>query len=134
MRLQKYGFIIKFFITNIKFSINVLSEGVDVMSKVKKIISLTVLISVLMFPSSAFASSNHSTSDNKKNFFSNVVSFFTFKGDDSYQSDKYTIDKDWDKKGWIDWFEDKDDWWEDICWWEDNKTDSFKMWERYYCY
>jgi hypothetical protein len=107
----------------------------------KKIVCLFVLISVLIFPASAFASANHSTSDNKKkNLFSNVISLFSFKGNDnnnyqdSYQSDKYEVDKDWDKKNWADWFGGRDDWWDDICWWDDNKTDSFKMWERYYCY
>lgn len=114
------------------------------MSRMIKIVCFIVLISVLIFPASAFASSNHSSSDNKKTFFSNVVSFFTSNEDSknnnnqnsyySNQSDKYHVNKDSDNKGWFDWFDDKDDWWDDICWWEDNKTDSFKMWERYYCY
>lgn len=47
------------------------------MSKYKKIICLTLFISVVMFPASAFAASNDSASENKKGFFTSIASFFS---------------------------------------------------------
>lgn len=118
------------------------------MSKSIKILCLTLLISVCMFPASAFASSSKAASENKKSFISNVLSVFTVSKSNNNQnqnnnqnysqnhinqSDKYTVDKDWDSKNWFDWWDD-DDWWDEICWWDKNKDNSFKIWERYYCY
>ncbi|WP_028610617.1 hypothetical protein [Paenibacillus harenae] len=115
------------------------------MSRLKKIICLTLLLCICVFPASALASSGKTSSDNKNNLFSNIFSFFSVSGSQnnynnhSSQPDKYNNDKNWNNKGWIDWFDkddwwDKDRWWDDICWWDDDKYDSFKLWERYYCY
>ncbi|OBZ17486.1 hypothetical protein [Bacillus sp. FJAT-26390] len=120
------------------------------MSKFKKVLCLTLLIGVCMFPASAFASSSHSFSDDKKTFFSSILSVFSGSKSNSNQnsnnnyqnnnnnknnnqSNKHKVDKDWNSKGWFDWWDD-DDWWDDICWWDKNKDDSYKIWERYYCY
>ncbi|MGO4544877.1 hypothetical protein AB4Z29_08765 [Paenibacillus sp. 2TAB23] len=123
------------------------------MSKLKKIISLTLLLSLCIFPATAFASSGKATSDNKKGFLSSIFSVFSvtksnnsnygnygnngnngnYNHSNSNTSNNHNSDKDWDKKGWFDWLDD-DDWWDEICWWDKNKDDSFKIWERYYCY
>lgn len=119
------------------------------MPKFQKILCLTLLIGVCMFPASAFASSNNAASENKKSFLSNILSVFSVSksnssnnynnnhdnqnNNHSNQSNKHKVDKDWDSKGWFDWWDD-DDWWDDICWWDKNKDDSYKLWERFYCY
>ncbi|WP_419873644.1 hypothetical protein [Candidatus Pristimantibacillus sp. PTI5] len=120
------------------------------MSKFKKILCLTLLISVCMFPASAFAASSKDTSNNKKSFLSSIFSVFTVtksnnsnnnnnqqnnsnNHSNSNSSNNNKVDKDWDSKGWFDWLDD-DDWWDEINWWDKNKDDSFKIWERYYCY
>lgn len=121
------------------------------MSKSIKILCLTLLISVCMIPTSAFASSSKATSENKKSFLDNILSVFSVSKSNnnqnqnnnnnnqnssknhSNQSDKHKVDKDWDSKDLFDWWDD-DDWWDEICWWDKNKDDSFKLWERYYCY
>lgn len=112
------------------------------MSKWIKVLCLMLLISICMFPASAFASSSKAASENKKSFLTNIFSVFTVQKSDSNdsqngnsnQSTKHKVDKDWDSKGWLDWWDNDDDWWDDICWWDKNKDDSFKIWERYYCY
>jgi len=126
------------------------------MSKFKKVLSLTLLITICMYPASAFAASNKESYDEKKGFLSSILSVFSItkstnnsnnnsnnnkqnnnknnnNNNHSNQPSKNKNDKDWDKKGWFDWF-DNDDWWDDICWWDKHKDDSFKIWERYYCY
>ena len=118
------------------------------MPKSIKILCLALLISVFMFPASAFASSGKATADNKKSFISSILTVFSVSksstnnnqynssknnNNHSNQSNKQKVDKDWDSKNWFDWWDD-DDWWDEICWWDKNKDDSLKIWERYYCY
>ncbi|WP_138751029.1 hypothetical protein [Paenibacillus sinopodophylli] len=112
------------------------------MSKFKKIISLSLLLTLCLFPTTAFASSNKDTSDHKKSFISSIFSVFTVTKNNNSNSNNqsnynssnhYSNDKDWNNKGWFDWWDD-DDWWDEICWWDKHKDDSYKIWERYYCY
>ncbi|WP_214629825.1 hypothetical protein [Paenibacillus agaridevorans] len=115
----------------------------------KRVVGLTLLLTFLAFPASAFASNYSSSYDNNgsKGFFSSLLSVFGgSSGSGSSDSgsygggDKYEKSKASDKKnssGFWDWWDDDwwdDDWWDDFCWWEDNKDDSKKIWEKYYCY
>ncbi|CAM3975367.1 hypothetical protein L1N85_04490 [Paenibacillus alkaliterrae] len=107
------------------------------MSKYRKIVCLTLLLSVCLFPASAFASSNQLSSDDKKDFFSNILSFFTssiYSYSHSESDDKHKDDDDWDSTGWFDWFDKKKSWWDTIRDWEYYNKDSFAIWKKYYCY
>ncbi|MBH5317874.1 hypothetical protein I6N90_08670 [Paenibacillus sp. GSMTC-2017] len=93
------------------------------MKMLKRVISITVLIAILVFPTSAFASSQTSYSSESKNkgFFSSLFTFFggSSKSDDRIDYGKYNKDRDdekEDKKGkdqkdnFWDWFDKKDRW------------------------
>ncbi|WP_139999412.1 hypothetical protein [Paenibacillus paridis] len=112
------------------------------MSMLKKMICLTLLISVCIVPATAFAASNSESSSNKKSLISSILSIFsntksnnnTNNNNHSNSSNAPKPDKDWNSKSWFDWFNHNDNWWDEICWWDKNKDDSYKLWERYYCY
>jgi hypothetical protein len=137
VRLQKDFFIIIFFITNV-FIRYMSGGGVTVMTKLKKIICLTLLISVCLFPTSAFAASNFESSNNKKSLISSILSIFSGNKSSGNTSQPPLPSipnnvKDFNTKSWYDWFNHKN-WWDDLCKWDKYKDDSYKLWERYYCY
>ncbi|WP_054024575.1 hypothetical protein [Bacillus sp. FJAT-28004] len=115
------------------------------MSKFKKVLSLTLLITICLYPASAFAASSKESYDDKKSLLSSIFSVFSVtksnnnngnnnsnhnndkqnnnknnnnNNNHSNQPDKNKNDKDWDKKDWFDWF-DKDHWFDDDDWWDD---------------
>lgn len=121
------------------------------MSKFLKVFCLALVLSVCLFPASAFATSNYSSSNDKKNLFSNLLSIFSFSSstnnynyndnDSNHDSRKHDDDKNKYDNNWgfdfhdlFDWFDDEDDWWKDIHKWDDYKKDSLKLWEKYYCW
>ncbi|RIX53568.1 hypothetical protein D3P08_09020 [Paenibacillus nanensis] len=133
------------------------------MKMMKRVVGLTLLMALLAFPASAFASSYSTYSGNQnKGFFSSIFSFFGGSSKDKNDYSKYSNNygssygyggshggsngghyggghnnHNNDKGGFWDWF-DKDwwdkDWWDDYCWWDDYKDDSWKLWEKYFCY
>ena len=118
------------------------------MKMMRRIIGLTALLAMLAFPASTFASGYSSyNNDQNKGFFSSIFSFFGGSPGDKYSGYDYDYNKDYGKDknknkdkdktkdknefwGWV----KNNDWWEDYCWWDDNKTDSWKIWEKYYCW
>ncbi|WP_424765990.1 hypothetical protein [Paenibacillus sp. sgz302251] len=107
------------------------------MPKFKKVLSLTLLISLCMFPATVFASSNQYSSDSKKSLFTNLFLIFTGSDKDytdkDYKYDDYK-DKDWGFKDFLDSFDKDKNWWDDSNPWDDPKKDSYSLWEKYYCY
>jgi hypothetical protein len=106
------------------------------MSRMKKIIFLTLLISLCLFPASAFASTKNSGPNDKTNFLSNLFSLFTPpKASSSPPAPDKSKD---DINSFFDdlfgWFDDKKDWFKDWHEWDDDYKDSLKLWEKYYCW
>ncbi len=105
-------------------------------STMKKAVLLTLLISLCLFPASAFASSKSSGSNEKNHFFSNLFSIFSppkstgTTSNPGKQHDSASSFLD-DLFGW---FDDKKDWFKDWHEWEDDHKDSLKLWEKYYCW
>jgi hypothetical protein len=102
------------------------------MSMLKRVICMTLLMALLAFPASAFAS-GFSVEDKNKSFISAIVSFFggstsssQFSFDIYVHTNSYTPPK----PSFWNWF-NKKNWWD--FWW-DCKDDSYKIWEYYYCY
>lgn len=113
------------------------------MKRLKRVIVLSALLAVMTFPASAFASDySGSYERSDKGWLSSIASFFSFGGSDNkdkdeerYNYDKYSGDKKNSKRSFWDWdWLNEDNWWDDYCWWKDHKDDSWKLWEKYYCY
>ncbi|MHA7963420.1 hypothetical protein ACX93W_04685 [Paenibacillus sp. CAU 1782] len=98
------------------------------MSMLKRVICLTLLMALLAFPASAFAS-GFSAQDKNKSFISTIFSFFGGSTSNSQSSfDNYVKTNSYNppKASFWNWF-NKKNWW-------DCKDDSYKIWEYYYCY
>ncbi|NIK76507.1 hypothetical protein FHS15_001632 [Paenibacillus castaneae] len=108
------------------------------MSKYKKIICLTILISMFMVPTSAFASSSKASSDNKQGILSSILSFFTSPKSPSSppsNSNNNNNNNKPVKTGWFDWFLgfDSKNWMHDKAW-DALCLESKDIWKNYYCY
>jgi len=109
------------------------------MSKIAKMLCLVLLVSAILFPSSAFAASS-SDSKNKNSFFSGISSIFSFLtgsggSQQNQSSSKFFSSKDWGDSWWnTGKGNDKghDD--KDKDRWDKDKHNSRKIWENYYCW
>ncbi|QWU17027.1 hypothetical protein KP014_07505 [Paenibacillus sophorae] len=108
------------------------------MKKYARLTLIVLLVSVMMLPASAYASSGSAEAKHNASYatsffssLSNVFSsWFDRGGSASYKDDK-------ESNNWLGWLKGKDhgdDHDDDEDWWEDNKHDSYKLWKKYYCY
>ncbi|NOU97332.1 hypothetical protein GC093_29490 [Paenibacillus sp. LMG 31456] len=95
------------------------------MFRLKRVLCLTLIISALMFPTSAFASNGNNSSDSKRSNFEQFIS--SLFGNKGKNDDLYNY---WGNN------KDKNDWhWKwDFKDWNDKNLDSYDIWERWYCY
>ena len=100
--------------------------------KCTRLTLIVVLISTIMLPASAYASApsvSHHTSSYATSFFSSIaghISSFFEKDTTTYNyNDNKTV-----SNSWLSWLKGNDI----KNWWEDKKDDSYKLWEKYYCY
>ncbi|REK77175.1 hypothetical protein [Paenibacillus paeoniae] len=110
------------------------------MKTLQRIIACVTLLTLLAFPTAAFASGKSSNyeEDRKKGLLATISSLFSTLGSSSgkdKKEDKYDYNKHYnDKKGSIwDWLNGHG-WWKDFNWWKEHEGDSRKIWEKYYCY
>ncbi|RJE90122.1 hypothetical protein D3P07_07855 [Paenibacillus sp. 1011MAR3C5] len=113
------------------------------MKTLKRVIACATLLTLLAFPASAFASGKSSgyEADGNKGLLASISSLFSFFGgssgkdkkEDTYDYDKHYNDKKSGKGGLWDWLHDRS-WWDDFSWWKQHEGDSWKLWEKYYCY
>ncbi|WP_025693120.1 hypothetical protein [Paenibacillus zanthoxyli] len=113
---------------------------VTCMKKYARLTLIVLLVSVIMLPASAYASSGSAEAKYRASyatsFFSSLSNLFSSWFDKGKSA---SHDNDKESGNWLSWLKGKDhghddDHDDDDDWWEDNKHDSYKLWKKYYCY
>ncbi|RJX37789.1 hypothetical protein D3P09_22780 [Paenibacillus pinisoli] len=113
------------------------------MNTLRRVIACATLLTLLAFPASAFASGKTAgyEDDRNKGVLATISSLFSFLGGSSSKDkkettygyyNKYNNDKKGGKGSFWDWLDHH--WWDDLSWWKKHEADSWKLWEKYYCY